>query len=1244
MAGDYTRFTFDPLKAFSGVRKQQGRVSLDADFNEFEAILDRRGRAQMYDTVGSVGRAVVPKTTPEGFKIGLSGGQLSIGIGRAYVDGILAECFGDLRAGTPTLRDDILGGIRGATALPFDRQPFYYTGFPFPSAVLSPGRINTVYLDVWQREVTVCEDERLREPALNGPDTATRVQTAWQVKVLSDAATSSNCAATPPGWGAVTAPSTARLTASTDPMPLPPAGPCDINPSGGYTGLENRLYRVEVHASGTLGGATRATFKWSRDNASLAARVTAMTGAGTRWTLTVSSTGPDAWTRFSTGDHLELLDDDIELAMRERGTGGWMATVVSADHTNETIEVDGSLSGFTVRPERHPRIRRWDRPELSSTEPLVRDVSAGTPLTIEHGIKITFNGAAGDTLRAGDYWVFEARTADGSIGRVVDAPPHGPLHHFAKLAYVTSGQPPTDCRVFWPPDFGGGGGVTEGCCTVVVKPGEDIQAAIGKLAGKGGCVCLKMGVHTIPQPLQIAQDNVTLHAEAPLVTVRLDSGGPQMLSIQGASQVSVMGIRFIAKDGAKGGAMIELNEVEGGRIAECAFGFSDDAPESGSGAVAIRMDQCAGYAIEHNSFDRFAAVMVGESCDGIRILGNRLTGPSRQIGDERWSGGVRGISFTESSGIDVEHNRIDDYRRAIQIGELSAGAKPLELETVQAGCRIVANVVTRRGGSPFDGFGGSGNPGSIAFAIAVRMPRCEIVENAVQLAVNADGGILADCGNLLIARNLLGSTAKMAAGAGALVVARGVYAGVRQQDALTCVIRENLFTGLQQPIFVTGTSRNAGPIRGVDIASNQIEGSTELAKLVRGVVGSVGTSPAGMLALLQWLAAIVVTEATSARVADNDIAMALCGVTAADATDVVIEGNRFNACIAGIVVHDVEACDLADNAINQSLAGVLTLAARATTIRRNTMTSAALGIVDLASTDLRIHDNVLWGGVSGIDLLATSRGELRGNAVERASTAGIMALPLDALTLAHNTTRGCGYRESSTQTDVATGIAVMPLKAADVLIESCQALDTGMPEAQKPGAAATPAFKGKCLGITVNSLLGPARTRVHGCTITSPSIAKTDGGPGAHVESRALLIKGGEPKKPGRAPGGGKDDDSPVKSRDGDGSEVFADAADNLAEQTATHVVEIITEGEITFSANRCRLLDPDGGKSPVVSLAGDVITVTGNRVRASGGGRSLRLMASRALAAVGNATTTDAEIIGVPELPAPYRHFNART
>src|SRR4051794_28289665 len=129
MPGDYTRVSFDPENVFSGVHKQQGRVSLDSEFNEFEEILDRQSRAEMFDIVG---QAVVPVTTKHGFEIGVNGaGKLTIGIGRNYVDGILAECFGDMSDPAKTGRDDTLGGVHGPDAVVYDQQPFFYQpGFP----------------------------------------------------------------------------------------------------------------------------------------------------------------------------------------------------------------------------------------------------------------------------------------------------------------------------------------------------------------------------------------------------------------------------------------------------------------------------------------------------------------------------------------------------------------------------------------------------------------------------------------------------------------------------------------------------------------------------------------------------------------------------------------------------------------------------------------------------------------------------------------------------------------------------------------------------------------------------------------------------------------------------------------------------------------------------------------------------------------------------------------------------------
>ena len=42
MPGDYSRNTFDPRRHYSGVLMQQGRVQLDADWNEQQAIAAHR--------------------------------------------------------------------------------------------------------------------------------------------------------------------------------------------------------------------------------------------------------------------------------------------------------------------------------------------------------------------------------------------------------------------------------------------------------------------------------------------------------------------------------------------------------------------------------------------------------------------------------------------------------------------------------------------------------------------------------------------------------------------------------------------------------------------------------------------------------------------------------------------------------------------------------------------------------------------------------------------------------------------------------------------------------------------------------------------------------------------------------------------------------------------------------------------------------------------------------------------------
>ena len=116
MSSDISRQRFNPTNDFQNVLMQQGRVQLDAEWNEWNEIIDRRWRSE---TIDIIGRCVVPLETPDGFEIQLSGGSLTIGRGRIYVHGLQAENHG---AGDLDF-DAILAESRGLIRCPTRRSP-----------------------------------------------------------------------------------------------------------------------------------------------------------------------------------------------------------------------------------------------------------------------------------------------------------------------------------------------------------------------------------------------------------------------------------------------------------------------------------------------------------------------------------------------------------------------------------------------------------------------------------------------------------------------------------------------------------------------------------------------------------------------------------------------------------------------------------------------------------------------------------------------------------------------------------------------------------------------------------------------------------------------------------------------------------------------------------------------------------------------------------------------------------------
>jgi len=522
MTGDYSRRTFDPKKDFSAVLMQQGRVQLDADWNELVEILDRRLRAETTDIIG---RCTVPKETPQGFEISIGAkGKLFIGPGRIYVDGLLVENHGKGKMKF----DGVLAEERG-TSLAYDEQP--YLPKEIAPRIPKTGR-HIVYIDAWQREVTYVERDGgiddLIEKAV-GVDTTTRLQTVWQVKLLPDDVGYDVACGTPDdqidGWVKVKMPSGGRL--STKAVGVEPSEePCKIPPSGGYTGLENRLYRVEIHDAGPLG---KATFKWSRDNASVAARVTSIPSSNE---LVVERTGRDSVLRFNQGDWVEITDDWREFSQPPQP--GFMAQILLVDDATQKITLKETLPKDLppqrkTDPSRHTRVRRWDQAGIVKAvkdvnERLLVDLNTsgtgvipvpgdGASIILEDGVRIIFStdptDLADGQFHVGDYWNFAARTANASVEELQNAPPRGIHHHYGRLAIVTLGEKPdvTNCPAHWPPDVPGLGCDCSKCVTAESHNDGTltIQRALEEVMAVGGTVCLGTGVYNLgSKPVRIA--------------------------------------------------------------------------------------------------------------------------------------------------------------------------------------------------------------------------------------------------------------------------------------------------------------------------------------------------------------------------------------------------------------------------------------------------------------------------------------------------------------------------------------------------------------------------------------------------------------------------------------------------------------------------------------------------------------------------------------------------------------------
>src|SRR5690242_16364197 len=391
MQGDFSRLTFDSRKHYRGVRMQQGRVQLDADWNEQIDILNYHFETQLKDLLGSSG---APQAAA-GFQIaiendddktqqwpdivqvhqkqqeqGQSLPEFSISRGHYYVNGILCEN-----------EQDVL----------FSSQPY------FPQARI-PSELKErclVYLDVWQRHITAFEDASLREIALGGIDTTTRIQTIWQVKVLPITHEHSHKALAKGGHvtyeEVVELPEWHELIQRHEKK-----GKLAARHGANSSILDNQLYRVEIHRVHD----GRAVFKWSRENGSIVFDVEQILSYERKendlaqCVITVSNLGRDL-TQLQKGDWVEFVSD--ETILHNYTLPLYQVTNIP-DPTQRELRLVGQFSQklekLTQPDSMKPDtllIRRWDHSRANAQESATRLVEEDTWIDLEHGIQVSFS-------------------------------------------------------------------------------------------------------------------------------------------------------------------------------------------------------------------------------------------------------------------------------------------------------------------------------------------------------------------------------------------------------------------------------------------------------------------------------------------------------------------------------------------------------------------------------------------------------------------------------------------------------------------------------------------------------------------------------------------------------------------------------------------------------------------------------------------------------------------------------------
>ena len=465
MASDRARVSYDERQQYRSVVMQQGRVTLEADWNEAGDIASEELRKETLDIVG-------PSGTPDnGYQITLGTGfDFSIGHGTMYVGGERVCLFDPTQTvppGTELLysqQDQALQPAHPSEWLDAITDPDW-----FDLSSGAPPSPEIVYLQLREQEISAVEDSDLKDVALGGPDTAQRTRLVQHIVRRPG----SDCIKSffDTYWinqglrfdsASMRLLSDGRLQVGFSGQ-TPPPGPCQPQAQGGYLGADNQLIRVQISTphnpklsnSGASQAASPRTILWGFDDSSFLYRV----DVANPTTLHLQSAPVDAFHYPRAGQAVEVLLSAVQLTNGEYAAAptGFVTTVAQAYNPDtQTVVLTDPIPliyGDGTKNNPSPArvfLRIWEQ-QLPFT-PAVPVVLGST------GVQVTLTLSEGTVFHLGDFWMFAVRPSTPQ--RVyperlltVAQPPSGPREWVCPLGVIvwSSFAPSTvrDCRHFF---------------------------------------------------------------------------------------------------------------------------------------------------------------------------------------------------------------------------------------------------------------------------------------------------------------------------------------------------------------------------------------------------------------------------------------------------------------------------------------------------------------------------------------------------------------------------------------------------------------------------------------------------------------------------------------------------------------------------------------------------------------------------------------------------------------------------